>query len=171
MCADVASFELERRGGGGGARRDGGDERVASLAAHRAKEIDAWRAAATLPGGGDRGNEKKFEVSGLNKSKSSPDVAWYLRALRLRAAECALAGDRDGALAASDAVVATLTDVLGEGHPERGVAMLEAAEVAAAAAAGAADAAGIKKSSGSSGGERNVAAKNADAYALSLIHI
>ena len=90
----------------------------------------------------------------------------YLRALRLRAAECALAGDRDGALAASDAVVATLTDVLGEGHPERGVAMLEAAEVAAAAAAaGAADAAGIKKSSGS-GGERNVAAKNADAYAL-----
>ena len=89
------------------------------------------------PGGGGRGDEKKLEGSGFNKSKYSPDVAWYLRALRHRAAECALAGDRDGALAASDAVIATLTDVLGEGHPERGVAMLEAAEVAAAAAAAA----------------------------------
>ena len=59
VCADVASFELERRGGGGGARRDGGDERVRSLAAHRAKEIDAWRAAATLPGGGGPGERKK----------------------------------------------------------------------------------------------------------------
>ena len=96
VCADVASFELERRGGGGGARRDGGDERVASLAAHRAKEIDAWRAAATLPGGGDRGNEKKFEVSGLNKSKSSPDVAVPPRAPPSRGGVRAGRGPRRG---------------------------------------------------------------------------
>ena len=63
------------------------------------------------------------------------DVIGLVRALRRRRFASARAGRRDDAAETADRLVAVVVAALGDDHPERGAAKLEAAELASAAAA------------------------------------